>query len=151
MEKLRSQQEQTLGFLDTRIDAMMEMRTKAIMDRFDGLLGNSSGSRNKKANSGELNREPRANFNDKLTEEGHRDRREVRAVHSAMPQGIIGQAAQISKEVLLATDRLLTKDRRKPQMRLGNVVPQTGVMRIKKGSSQRLEQEKKSRASIGGH
>ena len=102
----------------------MEMRTKAIMDRFDGLLGNSSGLRNRKANSGKLNREPRANFNDKLTEEGHRDRRAVRAVHSAMPQGIIGQAAQISEEVLLATDRLLTKDRRKPQMRLGNVVPQ---------------------------
>ena len=50
MEKLRSQQEQTLETLDTRIDAMMDRRTQAIMDRLDGLLGNRSGSRNRKAN-----------------------------------------------------------------------------------------------------
>ena len=39
MEKTRSQQEQTLGTLDTRIDAMIERRTQAqaIMDRLDGL------------------------------------------------------------------------------------------------------------------
>ena len=39
MEKLRNQQEQTLGTLDTKIAAMMERRTQAIMDRLDGLLG----------------------------------------------------------------------------------------------------------------
>ena len=39
MEKLRIQQEQTLGTLDTKIDAVMERRTQAIMDRLDGLLG----------------------------------------------------------------------------------------------------------------
>ena len=38
MEKLRIQQEQTLGTLDTKLDAMMERRTQAIMDRLDGLL-----------------------------------------------------------------------------------------------------------------
>ena len=38
MEKLRIQQEQSLGSLDTKIDAMMERRTQAIMDRLDGLL-----------------------------------------------------------------------------------------------------------------
>ena len=38
MEKLRIQQEQTLGTLDTKIDAMMERRTQAILDRLDGLL-----------------------------------------------------------------------------------------------------------------
>ena len=43
MEKLRIQQEQTLGTLDTKIDAMMERRTQAIMDRLDGLLGSKSG------------------------------------------------------------------------------------------------------------
>ena len=32
LEQLRSQQEQTLGTLDTRIDEMMETRTQAIMD-----------------------------------------------------------------------------------------------------------------------
>ena len=45
MEKLRIQQEQTLGTLDTKIDAMMERRTQAIMDRLDGLLGGRSGSK----------------------------------------------------------------------------------------------------------
>ena len=39
MEKLRIQQEQSLGTLDTKIDATMERRTQAIMDRLDGLLG----------------------------------------------------------------------------------------------------------------
>ena len=43
MEKLRIQQEQTLGTLDTKRDAMMERRTQAIMDRLDGLLGSRSG------------------------------------------------------------------------------------------------------------
>ena len=64
MEKLRSQQEQTLGTLDTKIDAMMERRTRAIMDRLDGLLDSRSGSRNGEPNSGEPSREPRLNFND---------------------------------------------------------------------------------------
>ena len=45
MEKLRIQQEQTLGTLNKKIDAMMERRTQAIMDRYDGLLGSRSGSK----------------------------------------------------------------------------------------------------------
>ena len=63
MEKLRIQQEQTLGTLDTKIDAMMERRTQAIMDRLDGLLGSRSGSKEGRPSSGEPNREPRVNFN----------------------------------------------------------------------------------------
>ena len=43
MEKLRIQQEQSLGTLNTKIDAMVERRTQAIMDRLDGLLGSKSG------------------------------------------------------------------------------------------------------------
>ena len=43
MEKLRIQQEQSLGTLGTKRDAMMERRTQAIMDRLDGLLGSKSG------------------------------------------------------------------------------------------------------------
>ena len=43
MEKLRIQQEQYLGTLDKKIDALMERRTQAIMDRLDGLLGSRSG------------------------------------------------------------------------------------------------------------
>ena len=64
MEKMRIQQEQTLGTLDTKIDAMMERRTQAIMDRLDGLLGSRSGSKNGEPNSGEPSREPRVNFNE---------------------------------------------------------------------------------------
>ena len=45
MEKLRIQEEQTLGTLDTKIDAMMERRTQAIMDMLDGIVGSRSGSK----------------------------------------------------------------------------------------------------------
>ena len=64
MEKLRTHQEQTLGTLDTKIDAMMERRTQAIMDRLDGLLGSKIGPREGEPNSGGPSREPRVNFND---------------------------------------------------------------------------------------
>ena len=64
MEKLRAQQEQTLGTLGTKIDAMMERRTQAIMDRLDGLLGSKSGPKEWEPNSGGPSREPTVNFND---------------------------------------------------------------------------------------
>ena len=56
MEKLRIQQEQTLGSLDTKKDTTMERRTQAIMDRLYGLLGNRSGSKIGEGNSGEPSR-----------------------------------------------------------------------------------------------
>ena len=59
------------------------------------------------------------------------DPREIEAVHQTMPQGIRGRGAQTSEEVLLATDRLQTNDRRETQTHLGDVIPQAGVMRIK--------------------
>ena len=64
MEKLIIQQEQTLGTLDTKIDAMMERRTQAIMDRLGGLIGSRSGPKDGEPNSGGPSREPRVNFND---------------------------------------------------------------------------------------
>ena len=64
MEKLRIQQEQSLGTLDTKIDAMMERRTQAIMDRLDGLLGSKSGQKEGEPNSGGPSREPKVNLND---------------------------------------------------------------------------------------
>ena len=67
----------------------------------------------------------------KPTEEGHMDPREVSAVRPAMPQRIIGRRAQISEEVRLATGRPQARHRCRTQMRLGDVIPQTGVMRIK--------------------
>ena len=63
-EKLRIQQEQSLGTLDTKIDAMMERRTQAIMDRLDGLLGSKSGPRGGEPNSGGPSSELKVNFND---------------------------------------------------------------------------------------
>ena len=53
-----------LGTLDTKIDAMMERRTQAIMDRLDGLLGSKSGPKEGERNSGGPSREPKVNFND---------------------------------------------------------------------------------------
>ena len=64
IEKLRIQQEQSLGSLDTKIDAMMERRTQAIMDRLDGLLSSNSGPKEGEPNSGGPSREPRVNFNE---------------------------------------------------------------------------------------
>ena len=64
LENLRIQQEQTLGTLDTKIDAMTERRTQAIMDKLDGLLGSRSGSKNGEPNSGKPGTEPRVNFNE---------------------------------------------------------------------------------------
>ena len=64
MEKLRIQQEQSLGTLDTKIDAMMERRTQAIIDRLDVLLGSKSGSKKREPSSGGPSREPKVNFND---------------------------------------------------------------------------------------
>ena len=64
IEKLRTQQEQTLGTLDTKLEAMMERRTQAIMDRLDALLGSRSGPREGEPTSGGPSREPKVNFND---------------------------------------------------------------------------------------
>ena len=64
MERLRIQQEKTLGTLDTKIDAMMKRRTQAIMDRLDGLLGSKNEPKDGEPNSGGPSREPKVNFND---------------------------------------------------------------------------------------
>ena len=61
---LRIQQEQALGTLDAKIDATMERRTQAIMDRLDGLLGSRSGPTEGEPNSEGPSRELRVNFND---------------------------------------------------------------------------------------
>ena len=78
MEKLRIQQEQTLGTPDTQIDVIMERRTQAIMDRLDGLLCSRSGPKVGEPNSGGTSRQPRVNFNDQQCREGHMDPLEVR-------------------------------------------------------------------------
>ena len=64
MEKLRIEQEQSFGTLDTKIDAMIERRTQAIMDRLEGLLSSKSGPKEGEPNSGGPSREPKVNFNE---------------------------------------------------------------------------------------
>ena len=128
MEKLRIQHEQTLGTLDAKIVAMMERRTQAIMDRLDGLLGSRSGP-----NSRGPSREPSVNFNDQQNRRNTYGSTRGRGNSSAMPQGIIEHGAQTSEEVQLATDRPQTNDRRKAHMRLGEVIPGTGVMPAQEG------------------
>ena len=122
MEKLRIQQEQTLGTLDTKIDAMMERRTQVIMDRLDGLLGSRSGPKDGEPNSEGPSSEPRVNFKNQQNRRTNMDPIEVGALQQAMPQGIIEHGAQTSEEVQLPADRPQTNDRRKAHKRLGEVI-----------------------------
>ena len=121
MEKLRIQQDQSLGTLDTKIDAMMERRTHAIMDRLDGLLSSKSGPKEGEPNSGGPSRRRRM------------DPLEAGAVHQAMPQGIIEHGARTVEQVQRGTDRPLMNDQRKAHMRLGEVIPVTGGMQARGG------------------
>ena len=132
MEKLRIQQEQSLGTLDTKIDAMMERRTQAIMDRLDGLLSSKSGPKEGEPNSGGPSREPKVNFNEHQKRKTYGSTR-GRAVHQAMPQGIIEHGARTVEQVQRGTDRPLMNDQRKAHMRLGEVIPVTGGMQARGG------------------
>ena len=75
MEKLRIQQEQSLVTFDTKVDAMMERRTQAIMDRLEGLLSSKSGPKEGEPNSGGPSREPRVNFNEHQKRKTYRSTR----------------------------------------------------------------------------
>ena len=112
MEKLRIQQEQTLGTLETKKDAMMERRTKATMDRLDGLLRSRSGSKNEKTKSREPGREPRVNFHEQPNRRRHVDPLDEEAVHPTMPQGTIAHGAQTSEFDWQQTDLKRTTDAR---------------------------------------
>ena len=134
MRKLRIQQEQSLGTLDTKIDTMMERRTQAIMDRLDGLLSSKSGTKEGEPNSGGPSREPRVNFNEMNIKRGRRmDPLEAGAVHQAMPQGVMEHGARTAEQVQRGRDRPLTNDQRKAHMRLGEVIPVTGGMQARGG------------------
>ena len=132
MEKLRVQQEQSLGTLDTKIDAMMERRTQAIMDRLDGLLSSKRGPKEGEPNSGGPSREPRVNFND------HQKRRTYGSTRGRGSS--TGYATRDNKtwgrtveQVQRGTDRPLMNDQRKAYMRLGEVIPVTEGMQARGG------------------
>ena len=130
MEKLRIQQEQSLGTLDTKIDAMMERRTQAIMERLDGLLSSKSGPKEGEPNSGGPSREPKVNFND------HQRRRtygSTRGRGSSSGYATRGNRtwARTVEQVQRGTDRPLMNDQRKAHMRLGEVITVTEEMRAR--------------------
>ena len=132
MEKLRTQQEQTLGTLDTKIDAMMERRNQAIMNMLDGLLGSKSGPKEGEPNLGGPSREPRVNFNDHQTRRPYGSTR-GRGGSSGYATRDNRTWAQTVEQVQQGTHRPQTNDRRKANMRLGEVIPVTGDMRAQGG------------------
>ena len=133
MEKLRIQQEQSLGTLDTKIDAMMERRTQAIMDRLDGLLGSKSGPKEGEPNSGGPSTEPKVNFNDHQRRRtyGSTRGRGSSSCYATRDNRIWGPNSRASSTG--NRDRPQTNDRRKAHMRLGEVIPVTGEMRAQGG------------------
>ena len=137
MKKLRSQQEQTLGTLDTKIEAMMKRRTQAIMDRLEGLLGNRSESRSRQATSGEPNREPRVNFNEQA------NRRRIYgstrsscssssyATGDNRPRGLNIRGGSNGNRPTSNERTMQNANAGLQNARLGDVIVQIGVMRIK--------------------
>ena len=131
MEKLRSQQEQFLGTLDTRIDAMMERRTQTIMDRLEVLPGNRSGSRSREATSGEPNREMRVNF----LEQANRRRTcgSTRGRDNSSSYAT-GDNRPMGPNIRGGSNGIRPTSNERPMHNVnanGDVIPQTGVIRIK--------------------
>ena len=122
MEKLRTQQEQTLGTPDTKIDAMTERRTQAIMDRLDGLLGSKGGPRDGEPISGGPSREPKVNFNDHQRRRtyGSTRGRGSSSGYATRDNRTWGPNSRASSTV---NRQPQTNDRRKAHMRLGEVIP----------------------------
>ena len=121
MEKLRVQQGQSLGTLGTKIDAMMERRTQAIMDRLDGLLGSKSGQKVGEPNSGGPSREPKVNFND------HQRRRTYGSTRGRGSSS--GYVTRDNRTWGPNSRASSTNDQRNAHMRLGEVIPVTGDKR----------------------
>ena len=115
MEKLECQQEQTLGTLDTRIDAMMKRCTQAIMDRLEGLLENMSGSMSRQATSGEPNREPIVKLNEPANRRRSCGSTRDRGSSSSYATGDNRPRGRISEEIQTATDRPQTRDQNKTE------------------------------------
>ena len=128
MEKLRIQQEQTFGTLDTKIDAMMERRTQAIMDRLGGLLSSRSEPKDGEPNSGGPSREPRVNFNDQQNSR--------RKYESTRGRGISSGYATGDNRTLGPNIRRSTGNRQTSNKRLGELIPGTGVMRAQGRATQ---------------
>ena len=127
MVKLRTQQEQTLGTLDTTLDAMMERRTQAIIDRLDGLLGSTSGPKEGEPNPGSPSREPKVNFNDHQRRWTYGSTR-GRGSSSSYATRDNRTCGPNSRASLIGNRQPQTNDRRKAHTRLGEVIPATAEM-----------------------
>ena len=122
MEKLRIQQEQTLWTVDTKIDAMMERQSQAIMDRLDGLLGNRSGSKNGETNSG-------VNFNEQPNRRRTYGSTRGRGSSSSYAWGDNRPRGPNIRGS--STGNRPISNERSTHMRQGDVIPRTGIKRIK--------------------
>ena len=80
-----------------------------------------------KPNSGGPSREPKVNFNEQQKRKTYGSTR-ARAVHQAMPQGIIEHGARTVEQAQRGTDRPLMNDQRKTHMQLGELIPVTEGM-----------------------
>ena len=79
------------------------------------------------------------------------DPQEEGVTHPAMRLEVVSRGVQrIPEEVLLAAGRSRADDQRETQMRLGEVIPQAGNIRIKEDLSPTIRTEGNSRASING-
>ena len=129
------------------IDAMIERRTQAILDRLDGLLGYRSGSGNSEAHSKEATRKPVVNFYEHQTEEGPMGPQEEGVTHPATPLGVNGLGfPRISKEVLWAVSQSRTKDPREKHRRVGELNPQTRNTRTREQLSPATRKTQEGRA-----
>ena len=128
MEKLKSQKKQTLGTLDTRIDAMMKRST---LDRLDGLLRNRKESRIRQTTSGEPNREPRVNFKEQANRRRTNRPTRGRCSSSSYATGENRPRGPNIRGGSTGNRPPSNDNQSRTQMRLGDLIPQTGVMRIK--------------------
>ena len=132
------QREQTLGTLDMKIDAMMERQSQAIMDRLGGLLGSRSGSKNGESNSGEPSRETRVNFN----EQQNRRRKygSTRGRGSSSSNATGDNRTRGPNIRGSPTGNRQTSNERPTQDTYanGDVIPGTGVMRVKEETIQAI-------------
>ena len=116
------------------------------------LVGKSSNSRTRGAHSGDANREPRVNFNDRPNRGRPIDPLEEVTTHSAMPAGTTGRGVQrIPEEILLAAGRSRVNDLCEKRMRLEEMISQSGTTRINKDLSPAIRTEVERIVTIKQH
>ena len=75
--------------------------------------------------------EPRVNFNEQPNRRMTYGSTGLGGVHLPIPQAIIGLGVKTSEEFQLVIDQPHTDDRNNMNVHLGDMIPRTGIMRIK--------------------